>query len=61
MKIKEYKETHQKGMLSIENKDLCKLSGKEVDFGLQVSSDGRVWICIDGSAFIRFKPSYKES
>ena len=29
------------------------------DFGVQISSDGRIWICIDGVAFIRFKPQYK--
>ena len=29
------------------------------DFGIQIAEDGRVWICIDGVAFIRFVPSNK--
>ena len=29
------------------------------DFGIQIAKDGRVWICIDGVAFIRFKPLLK--
>jgi len=24
--------------------------------GIQVAEDGRIWICIDGYAFLRFKP-----
>lgn len=49
--MKEYKETHAKGFMTIENE--CK--GGYVDIGIQISSDGRVWVCIDGIAFIRFK------
>lgn len=27
-----------------------------IDFGIQVASDGRVWIFINGIAFLRFTP-----
>ncbi len=47
------KVTHVKGYLSVEA-DIK--SRKECDFGIQIAGDGRVWICIDGQAFIRFKP-----
>jgi hypothetical protein len=45
-------ETHMKGLLSIETD----MKSKICDFGIQIASDGRVWICVDGVAFIRFKP-----
>lgn len=54
--IKELKETHTRGHLSVEA-DMKSLL--DCDFGIQISSDGRVWICINGMAFIRFKPSHK--
>ena len=59
--MKEYAETHQKGRVSIENKDdiermLYYAEEKNVDFGIQIAKDGRVWVCINGIAFIRFKP-----
>jgi len=28
-------------------------------FGVQVHDDGRVWVCINGSTFLRFKPNGK--
>ena len=52
-KLPEIKETHLKGVISIEA-DIKSCQG---DFGIQVAEDGRVWICIDGVAFIRFKPT----
>lgn len=52
--IKEYKETHQDGIVSIEQN--MKKGITKGDFGIQVAKDGRVWICIDGFALIRFKP-----
>ena len=64
--MKDYPETHQKGTISIENTpDELRIPGymphllnsMEGDFGLQVAKDGRVWVCINGVAFIRFKPS----
>ena len=51
--IKKYPETHQRGMLSVETKMDSNL---DCDFGVMIAEDGRVWICIDGMAFIRFKP-----
>jgi len=32
----------------------------ESDLGIQISEDERVWVCINGIAFIRFKPLKKE-
>ena len=56
MESKEYPVRYQKGILSIENKVACNLHGKEVELGVQVAHDGRVWVCVNGQAFIRFKP-----
>lgn len=53
--MKEYKESHQRGYLTIE-KEIPKLT-KDCDLGIQIAKDGRVWICIDGQAFLRFHPS----
>ena len=52
--MKEIPETHIRGLMSIEN--IPEKIGEECDFGIQVAKDGRVWICVDGIAFIRFKP-----
>lgn len=55
--MKDYPETHQHGMLSIENKEAIEALDKGgVDFGIQISTDGRIWICVNGMAFLRFKP-----
>ena len=52
-----YPETHKQGLLSIENLEIIqKKDLTDVDVGLQISTDGRIWLCIDGIAFIRFKP-----
>lgn len=64
--MKDYPETHQRGHISIENIpdamyqqylrnnfNPLSMSG---DFGIQIAKDGRVWVCIDGIAFIRFSP-----
>lgn len=65
--MKEYPETHLKGMVSIENMP-DELSVKKhdwagtthwiqsCDFGIQIGKDGRVWVCINGIAFLRFSP-----
>jgi len=56
-------EFHQKGTLSIENLEeiLSRAPSSrtilEVDVGLMVSKDGRIWVCVDGIAFLRFKPT----
>jgi len=55
MKFKEQKETHCKGVISIENiPKSCLIKG---DLGIQIAKDGRVWVCIDGIAFLRFNPN----
>lgn len=52
--MREYPETHQKGLISFEQD--IKAGGIKGDFGIQVAKDGRVWICVDGEALLRFKP-----
>ena len=61
--ITEVEEFHQAGSLSICNlqavTDCLNISverGNQVDVGLRVSMDGRIWLCVNGIAFIRFKP-----
>jgi len=63
--MKEYEETHQQGRLSVENLEIIldqiaqhkfDKACPTLDFGVQISSDGRVWVCINGIAFLRFKP-----
>ena len=44
---------HVKGALSVESEVS---SMPTCEFGLQRACDGRVWVCINGVAFIRFKP-----
>ncbi|MBW8001721.1 MAG: hypothetical protein FVQ80_06825 [Planctomycetes bacterium] len=57
--MKEFKETHQYGHISIESTP-DGLPSMDGDLGVQVAKDGRVWVCIDGVAFLRFKPLRKE-
>lgn len=57
VKMEELKETHMRGFLSVE-KGIS--SNLDCDFGIQIGIDGKVWICIDGVAFIRFKPALKQ-
>ena len=57
--VKPYPETHQTGIVSVENMpdELDSDPGHmKCDFGIQIAADGRVWICINGQAFIRFSP-----
>lgn len=57
-----YPERHQEGVLSIENLDevqkMVRVDSRtqRVDFGLQVAPDGRIWVCVNGIAFLRFSP-----
>lgn len=53
-KHKPYDETHFQGMISYEQD--MKAGMKEGDIGVQISRDGRIWICVDGQALIRFMP-----
>ena len=43
----------QRGLLTLEQTE--NLSGKFV-MNLQIGDDGRIWLCKDGVAFLRFKP-----
>lgn len=62
--MRELKEKHQTGIISIENLsvnigEIQKHQETKIiegDFGIQIAPDGRVWICLNGVAFIRFKP-----
>ena len=56
--MKEYPESHQYGIISIEN--MPSNNHLEGDIGIQIAKDGRIWVCINGIAFIRFKPKEKE-
>lgn len=51
-------EHHQTGQIIFDQ--LPQLKGvnylKEADLGIQIASNGRVWICINGLSFLRFKP-----
>lgn len=61
--IADYPETHQNGRVDVHNRDLIDAAlatGGEVDFGVQIAWDGRVWVCVNGMAFLRFKPARKE-
>ena len=57
----EIPEMHQQGLIFIENINEI-IKGKEYnkiiegDIGIQMAKDGRIWICINGIAFIRFNP-----
>jgi hypothetical protein len=64
--MREVPETHQRGLLSLENLDQVipfidttkqgTVYFTDTDVGLMTSKDGRIWICINGLAFLRFKP-----
>jgi hypothetical protein len=50
-------ETHIHGHCSVENLEaIQEMNLQDCDFGYQVAHDGRVWVCINGVAFLRFKP-----
>jgi len=49
-----YPESHAYGLIEIINvPDKLVFNG---DIGIQIADDGRMWICRDGIALIRFKP-----
>ena len=54
IEIKDYPETNQYGLISIEQNLIT--GGLMGDFAIQIAKDGRIWICINGIAAIRFKP-----
>jgi hypothetical protein len=65
--VTEYNELHQHGSISVENLEVIVEGNNtprsfhiEGDLGIQVAKDGRVWVCINGIAFLRFKPTTAE-
>jgi hypothetical protein len=59
-------QTYQRGHASLDLETLYLTTGEhpaqamqDCVFGLQVHTDGRVWVCINGSTFLRFKPNGK--
>ena len=56
--MRELKEIHQSGTVSLENvpDELVNSRYMRGDFGIQIAEDGRVWICINGIAFIDALP-----
>jgi len=58
-KFRPYEETHQKGYIEVvvEGKYMVSMAG---DLGVKIAKDGRVWICVDGVSFLRFKPIIEE-
>lgn len=56
--IPELPETHSQGWIMLHNEEEIKQQDlTDADFGLQIAPDGRVWVCINGIAFLRFKPA----
>ena len=51
-------ETHSFGVISFENipAELLEHRYIRADLGLMTAKDGRIWLCINGEAFIRFSP-----
>lgn len=58
-KFKKMKEAHCQGMLEIYQNGRPFVVFPNANFGIQINSDGKVWICVDGVALIRFKPKSK--
>ena len=53
-KVKSYPILHQYGYVSFEQSiHQGMIKG---DLGIQVADDGRIWICLNGQALIRFSP-----
>jgi hypothetical protein len=57
-RMSEFPETHRQGFVQIHNQDLIDtIDLHDCDLGVQIATDGRVWVCINGVAFLRFKPA----
>lgn len=56
-KVKSYEETHFQGRISYEQN--IERGSARGDIGVQIARDGRIWICVDGVALIRFFPEPK--
>jgi len=56
--VTEFGPLYQSGHVYMDNPDLIqRLDLTDCEFGVQVGWDGRVWVCINGIAFLRFKPN----
>lgn len=54
----EVPEVHASGFVQVLNQEqIAEMDLLDADFGLQVAPDGRVWVCVNGTAFVRFKPA----
>ena len=62
--MKELPETHQVGFITMENfpihSDFITNHKLKGDLGIQIAKDGRIWICINGIAFLRFHPERRK-
>jgi hypothetical protein len=60
--VRAYPETHQTGLIDVSNLDVIfgeeRQCGHAVrgDIGVQIANDGRIWVCVNGVALIRFSP-----
>lgn len=57
---KEIPETHWQGRISFEQ-DIKQGMIEDGDIGIQVSRDGKVWICLGGASLIRLYPKLTET
>jgi streptogramin lyase len=58
--VEAYGPVYQRGLATL---DVGTLEQLGVDltkcvFGIQVHEDGRVWVCVNGATFLRFKPEH---
>lgn len=50
-------ELHSKGSLSVESDKLRdSFQYQDIEIGLKISEDGRLWLCMNGECLLRFKP-----
>ena len=52
--MKDYPETHTKGIATVDFDKLEYFGYSNCDFGIKIEG-GRVWICINGQSVLRFK------
>lgn len=50
-------ETHQRGALDLDLEAAKGVDMMDCDVGLQTAQDGRIWLCLNGRALVRFKPA----
>lgn len=53
-----YGPIYQHGLVLTHNAtEISEMDLSECEFGVQVADDGRVWICVNGVSWLRFKPT----